>query len=69
MHEAGLPDAGNPFEQHVPPGEKRCDGVREKLLVPDDPASDFLGDPGKALAELIDVLGNWRSSSHFFRMK
>ena len=38
-------------------------------LVPDDLASDFLGDPGKALAELIDVLGNWRSSSHFFRMK
>jgi len=68
VHEAGLADAGNAFEEHMAAGQQRRDRARHDFLVADDALSDFVRDPGEFFAKLIDVLGDGRNSHHF-RMK
>ncbi len=67
VHEARLAHAGNALEQHVAARQQRRDGVLDDFFVADDPLSNFLGDPGEAFTELIDVVRD--GNSHRLRMK
>jgi hypothetical protein len=69
VHQAGLADARNPFQQDVPAGEETRDREVHDFFVPDDAASDFLGDADETLAKLFDGWTDGGSSGHCLRMK
>ena len=54
VHQAGLADAGNAFEEDVPAGEEARDRQVHDFFMADDAASDFLGDADETLAKLLD---------------
>jgi hypothetical protein len=45
----------------MPAGEQARDRLLDDLLVPHDPASDFLGDANETLAKQIDLVCDGRS--------
>ena len=61
VHEAGLADAGDAFEQHVAARQQAGDRAVDDLLVTDDAAPDFAGDAAESFAELVDGLCDRRS--------
>jgi hypothetical protein len=68
VHQAGLADAWNPFEQDMPAGQQTRDRQVHDLFMADDAASHFLRDADETFPELVDGLADG-DLSHCLRMK
>src|SRR5260221_8363170 len=68
VHQAGLADAWNPLEQHVPARQETRDRQVHDVFVADNAAPHLLSDADETLPELVDGLADG-DVSHGLRMK